>query len=126
MEYRIKHIIKYNGEKQFIPQFRNDDWDFKVIAGVILFPILLLFEVIFHGKLKVLDYFFIHWKDIEYSKTIFSGINHYFLDYSVKAHAEEIIKRHKQHLESEKEKALQDEIKKRGDQTRKTIYIKVK
>lgn len=58
MEYRIKMIQKYNGENTFIPQYRKDDWEWRLINKIFWSPILFLLWLAFNREgSNIIEYF---------------------------------------------------------------------
>lgn len=127
MEYRVKLTEKYNGEKAYIPQYRDEGWTSKLTMGVILLPILFLFSVC-HATPDPFIYFFSNWRDIEYRKNPFSEIHTFFHNNSIAiceslTEAEEVIKYHKKNHEEEVAKKWEEEKKRKANEIMKTSYM---
>lgn len=128
MEYRVKLTEKYNGEKAYIPQYRDEGWTFKLTIGIFLLPILLPASM-FVG-VHIIDYFLVNWRDIEYRKTPFSEIHTFFHNNSTAiceslTEAEEVIKYHKKNHEEEVAKKWEEEKKRKANEIMKTSYFKI-
>lgn len=129
MEYRIKMIQKNNGENLFIPQYRSGNNYRMMILGIILSPIMLLY-CICNGTPQLLIDWFTSWENIYYKETFMEGNQLFNKDTSAisnnKAHAEAIIKSHKQDLENKFKKEKEEKYNVEMNKIKKVLYIKIK